>query len=59
MKLSVKRLRLAWTIGWFGAAALAVANGGLRDLVYAPLADDLAARQLSTIGLLMLLAAYL
>lgn len=59
MTTSMKTFRRAWTAGWFGAAALAVANGGLRDVVYLPLTGELAARQLSTISLLMLLAAYL
>jgi hypothetical protein len=59
MNLPVRRFRGAWTLGWFGAAAVAVANGGLRDLVYAPITGELAARQLSTVSLLMLLAAYL
>ena len=59
MNLPLKRSHLAWTIGWFGAAVVAVANGGLRDLVYAPVTGEPAARQLSTVSLLMLLAAYL
>jgi hypothetical protein len=59
MKSARKSFRRAWTIGWFGAAGLAVANGMLRDLVYRPRTDELTARQLSTVSLLMLLAAYL
>ncbi|HEY0691295.1 MAG TPA: hypothetical protein VGD71_19930 [Kribbella sp.] len=59
MKTTATTFRRAWTAGWFGAAAMAAANGSLRDLVYLPRIGELAARQLSTAGLLMLLAAYL
>jgi hypothetical protein len=59
MTTSMKTFRRVWAAGWFGAAALAVANGSLRDLVYLPVTGELAARQLSTVSLLMLLAAYL
>jgi hypothetical protein len=59
MNTSLKAFRRAWTLGWLGAAGLAVVNGALRDLLYSPLTGELAARQLSTVSLLILLAAYL
>jgi hypothetical protein len=50
---------VAWGIGWAGAAAVAVGNGALRDLLLADALGERQARQLSTVTLLILLASYL
>jgi len=49
---------LKYLIAWFGMMVLAIINGGLRDVAYKPLVGDLAAHQISTIILLLLLAGY-
>lgn len=55
----MKWSRLAWGLGWAGAAVVAVGNGGLRDLALVDGLGERPARQLSTITLLILLAVYL
>lgn len=50
---------LKYFFAWFGLMLLAVLNGGLRDAVYKPRMGELAAHQLSTVILLLLIAGYL
>ncbi|TDU87908.1 hypothetical protein EV138_1444 [Kribbella voronezhensis] len=57
--MTAKVVRRAWTVGWLGAAVLGVANGTVRNLVYQPRLDELAAHQLSTCTLIVLLTLYL
>lgn len=45
-------------LAWFGMMLLAILNGVLRDLLYKPQLGELAAHQISTLLLLLLLAAY-
>jgi len=47
-----------YCLAWTGMMFLAIANGGLRDLLYKSSLGDLAAHQLSTVLLLLLLAGY-
>ena len=47
-----------YALAWVGMMLLAIANGGLRDLLYKSHLGDLAAHQLSTVLLLLLLAGY-
>ncbi len=49
---------LRYFFAWFGMMALAIINGGLRDLVYRPRVGDLPAHQISTVILIVLLAGY-
>ncbi len=49
---------LRYFFAWFGMMALAVVNGGLRDLAYRPKVGDPAAHQISTAVLIVLLAGY-
>lgn len=51
----IKKYRLAW----FGMMALAIINGGIRDVVYKPYVGELPAHQISTVILLILFAGYL
>ncbi len=44
---------------WFGMMVLAIANGGLRDYAYKSLVGDLAAHQISTVVLIIILAGYI
>lgn len=48
----------SWTIAWVGAAAIGIANAALREAVFSDL-GELRAHQLSTITLLIFLAAYM
>ena len=48
-----------WVAAWIGGAALAVANGGVRDLGLRRVMDEVSARQVSTLTLLILLTAYM
>ncbi len=43
---------------WFGMMVLAIINGGLRDFAYKQRIGDLPAHQISTVVLIILLAAY-
>jgi hypothetical protein len=43
---------------WFGMMVLAIINGGLRDFAYKTYFGDLAAHQISTVVLIVLLAGY-
>jgi len=47
-----------WLLAWGGLAALGVANGAARQGLYADALGDHAAHQLSTVTLLLLVAAY-
>ena len=47
-----------YALAWLGMMFLAIANGGLRDILYKQSLGDLAAHQLSTVLLLLLFAAY-
>ena len=47
-----------YTIAWFGMMLLAIINGALRDFGYKPYVGELAAHQLSTLILVILLIAY-
>lgn len=47
-----------YSFAWLGMMLLAIANGGLRDCLYKPRLGDLAAHQLSTVLLFLLLTAY-
>jgi len=49
---------LKYSLAWLGMMFLAIANGGLRDILYKQSLGDLAAHQLATVLLLLLLAAY-
>ncbi len=49
---------LKYFIAWFGMMVLAILNGGLRDFAYKPRVSELAAHQISTAALLLLLAGY-
>ena len=49
---------LKYLFAWFGMMVLAIVNGAVRDLVYKSRVGDLAAHQISTVVLLILLAAY-
>ncbi len=44
---------------WFGMMVLAVINGGLRDFAYKSLVGGMAAHQISTVVLIVLLAGYI
>jgi hypothetical protein len=44
---------------WFVMMVLAIINGGLRDFAYKSLVGDLAAHQISTVVLVVLLAGYI
>lgn len=55
---AVTRPRRRWVASWFGIAALAVANGIIRDTAYPPSIDAHAAHQLSTVSLLALITGY-
>lgn len=49
---------LKYLLAWFGMMVLAVLNGGFRDFAYKSLVGDLAAHQISTVVLVVLLAGY-
>jgi hypothetical protein len=49
---------LKYSLAWFGMMVIAVMNGALRDGLYKPYIGDLSAHQISTVLLLVLLAAY-
>ena len=49
---------LKYFIAWFGMMTLAILNGAVRDLAYKHAVGDLAAHQISTLMLLLLIAAY-
>jgi hypothetical protein len=49
---------IRYFLAWFGMMILAILNGGLRDVLYKPRVGDLAAHQISTAILLVLIAAY-
>ena len=49
---------LKYFIAWFGMMILAILNGGFRDLAYKPFVGDIAAHQISTVLLLLLLTGY-
>ena len=48
-----------WLTAWLGGSVLAVANGGVRDVVLVKAIEEEPARQLSTLTLLILLTAYM
>ncbi len=50
---------LRYFLAWFGMMVLAIVNGGVRDFVYKSLVGDLAAHQISTVVLIVLLAGYM
>ena len=50
---------LKYFLGWFGLMVLAIANGGLRDIGYKPRVGELAAHQISTLTLLLLMAGFI
>src|SRR5688572_10106476 len=52
------KLTTKWAVAWGGAAALGIANGTTRDLVYKNRVGDLAAHQISTGTLITVLAWY-
>jgi len=56
----IRRSRVfrSWTVAWTGAAAIGIGNAALREAVLADL-GDLTAHQLSTVTLLVFLAAYM
>jgi hypothetical protein len=47
-----------WVAAWAGGAVLAVANGTLRELLLVPVLGSEAARQVSTLTLMLLLGVY-
>jgi hypothetical protein len=51
-------MMIKYLIAWFGMMILAVLNGGFRDLAYKEYVGDLAAHQISTVILLLLLSGY-
>lgn len=55
--MSGRRLA-AWTGAWAGGAVLAIANGAVREALLLPAWGDVAARQVSTVTLILLLGAY-
>ncbi len=50
---------LKYFLAWFGMMALAIVNGGAREFAYKPRVGDLAAHQISTVVLIVLLAGYI
>ncbi len=50
---------LKYFFAWFGMMVFAIVNGGLRELVYKRQVGDLAAHQISTVVLIVLLAGYM
>ncbi|WP_042479238.1 hypothetical protein [Solitalea canadensis] len=50
---------LKYFLAWFPMVVLAIMNGALRDLVYTNYLGDLAARQISTLSLLLIFAIYI
>jgi hypothetical protein len=48
-----------WLVAWLGLPVLGIANGALRDATYKQATGGLAAHQLSTATLLVLMAGYL
>jgi hypothetical protein len=48
-----------YILAWFPIVILAVMNGAIRDLAYKPFVGDLAAHQISTVTLIILLTLYL
>ncbi len=50
---------LKYFLAWFGMMILAIINGGLRDFAYKSPLGDLAAHQISTVVLIVLLAGYI
>ena len=49
---------LKYFFAWFGMMILAIINGGFRDFAYKSHVGDLAAHQISTVVLIILLAGY-
>lgn len=50
---------LRYFFAWFGMMVLAIINGSVRDIVYKPRIGDLAAHQISTLILIVLLTGYI
>lgn len=50
---------IKYFFAWFGMMVLAIINGGVRDFAYKPHVGDLAAHQISTVVLIVLLAGYI
>ncbi len=50
---------LRYFLAWFGMMFIAIVNGGVRDFAYKSIVGDLAARQISTVVLLVLLTGYM
>jgi hypothetical protein len=50
---------VSWIAAWLGATTLGMANGGIRELVYADRVGELAAHQISTATLLAALTYYI
>jgi hypothetical protein len=48
-----------WLLAWLGLPILGIANGAIREVSYKRVAGELAAHQLSTATLLVLMATYL
>lgn len=48
-----------YIIAWFGMMILAIINGGIRDSLYNNYVGEVAAHQISTIILVLLIAVYL
>ena len=57
--LRVRQPWLRWLLAWPGAAALGVANGSVRAVVYEPRIGSSAAHYVSTATLLALLTGYM
>src|SRR3712207_1045725 len=51
-------VRRRWLAAWLGLAALGVANGIIREVVYADVVGDRAAHQLSTFTLIAMIAGF-
>lgn len=50
--------RRAWTLAWLGGAVLGVANGAVREVVYADRVGERTAHRLSAVSLCALLGGY-
>jgi hypothetical protein len=48
-----------YTLAWFGMMLLAIINGSFRDFGYKPFTNSLAAHQISTLTLIILLSLYI
>ncbi len=51
-------MMLKYLAGWFGLLIIAVINGSIRDFIYKPYVGELAAHQISTLVLAILIGAY-